>query len=152
MRRSRFYRKRRVKPKTSALSVVPTEVRQSPAHSFHVRKVQAQLIVDPGVGRPKQIFDASVILNEIMPDRVMLFAEVAFPCNLRVTLNIPQVRNFFVKGKVTACKELNLNPGVLSAKVYRYRVELAYEFRSEEERKAVREYCAYLATEFLDAA
>lgn len=118
----------------------------------HLKKTPAELILDEGVGRPKSIFHAMVVLNELTPEGIHLFTESTFTGNQELTLNIPSLRNFFIKGKVISCSEIPVNPGIMSARNFHYRVELSFIFQSDSEREAVREYCNYLKAAFLATA
>ncbi|MDR3607553.1 MAG: hypothetical protein P4M08_09245 [Oligoflexia bacterium] len=118
--------------------------------SLHIQRVQAQLIASQGVGAAKLMVQAMVMLNELSPVGITLFSEAQFGVDQSVTLNIPDLQNFFVKGKVTACKEVYVNPGILQKISYKYRVQIRFEFGSEVERQAVKAYCESLQKQYLD--
>lgn len=148
MRRNPYGRK---KPKRSLKRQLP-EIQAENNPFVHLKKTPAELILDEGVGRPKTIFQAMVVLNELTPDGIHLFSESPFGGHQELTLNIPSLRNFFIKGKVVACTEIQVNPGIMSARSFNYRVQLSFIFNSEAEREAVREYCNYLKASFLATA
>jgi hypothetical protein len=148
MRRTPYGRK---KPRRSLKRQLP-EIQAEHNPFAHLKKTPAELILDEGVGRPKTIFQAMVVLNELTPDGIHLFAEAPFPGLQELTLNIPSLRNFFIKGKVISCVEIPVNPGIMSARSFNHRVELAFIFKSDAEREAVREYCNYLKAAFLASA
>jgi hypothetical protein len=128
------------------------EVQQENNPFVHLRKTPAELILDQGVGRPKTIVQALVILNELTPTGVQLFSETPFYPGEEITLNIPSLRNFFVKARIVSCKERPSNPGILPTKSFRHRVGLEFDFQSESEAQAVRDYCNYLKATFLSLA
>lgn len=148
MRRSPYGRK---KPKKSLKRQLP-EISLQNNPFAHLKKTPAELIFDEGVGRPKTIFHAMVVLNELTPDGIHLFSESNFQGNQELTLNIPSLRNFFIKGKVISCNETPVNPGIMAVRTFHYRIELAFIFQSDAEREAVREYCNYLKAAFLATA
>jgi hypothetical protein len=148
MRRSHYGRK---KPRKSLKRQLPEiQVQNNPF--AHLKKTPVELIFDEGVGRPKTIFHAMVVLNELSPTGILLFSEAPFLGQQELTINIPSLRNFFIKGRVVSCAEIPMNPGILTARTLQYRVELAFIFQSDAERDAVREYCAYLKAAFLTSA
>jgi hypothetical protein len=148
MRRNPYGRK---KPKRSLKRQLP-EIQVENNPFLHLKKTPAELILDEGVGRPKTIFHAMVVLNELTPDGIHLFADSPFGGHQELTLNIPSLRNFFIKGRVVACTEIPVNPGIMSARSFNFRVHLTFIFNSEAEREAVREYCNYLKAAFLATA
>ena len=93
-----------------------------------------------------------VMLYEFQPTGIVLFSQSPFGIQQQITLNIPNLRNFFAKGRVTACKEIPLSSGILPKSAYKYRLRIQFEFANEAERKAVEEYCAYLKREYLQTA
>lgn len=148
MRRTPYGRK---KPRKSLKRQLP-EIHKENNPFTHLKKTPAELILDEGVGRPKTIFHAMVVLNELTPEGIHLFAESPFQGLQELTLNIPSLRNFFIKGKVVSCNETPVNPGILTARTFHYRIELSFIFQSESERQAVREYCNYLKAAYLATA
>ncbi len=148
MRRSPYGRKKATKSFKRQLP----ELQRENNPFAHLKKASAELILDEGVGRPKTIFQAMLVLNELTPDGIHLFSEAPFGSQQELTLNIPSLRNFFIKGRVVFCSETPVNPGIMSARAFQYRLELAFIFQSESEREAVREYCNYLKAAFLASA
>jgi hypothetical protein len=148
MRRSPYGRK---KPRKSLKRQLP-EIQAENNPFAHLKRTPAELILDEGVGRPKTIFHAMVVLNELTPVGIHLFSESPFAGHQELTLNIPSLRNFFIKGKVISCNETPVNPGIMSARSFHYRIELSFSFQTEAERDAVREYCSYLKAAFLASA
>jgi hypothetical protein len=148
MRRSHYGRKKTIKSFKRTLPEIQNE--NNPF--LHLRRTPAELIFDQGVGRPKTIFHAMVVLNELSPTGIHLFSEAPFESYQELTLNIPSLRNFFIKGRVACCGEIPINPGIVSARTYPYRVELEFIFQSDAEREAVREYCNYLKAAYLASA
>jgi hypothetical protein len=155
MRRSRHYRSKRrgidaIETGPQKPSTAPTNIAQ--LRPRHLTRVTAQLIYDEGIGKPKTATPAAVVLNEVTPTGILLFSKAKFAREQQLTLNIPGIRNFYIKGKVVACKEMPLSAGLVFAQSFGYRIELKWIFRSEAERAAVQEYCRYLGTNYLDDA
>jgi hypothetical protein len=119
---------------------------------LHIQRVQAQLIVTQGVGTGKAVYPAMVMLYELNATGIVLFSQNTFSMQQQITLNIPNLRNFFVKGRVIGCKEIALSAAILPRSAYRYRLRIQFEFGNEAERKAVEEYCDYLRREYLQTA
>lgn len=153
MRKSRHYGKRRLADLLRDQELQAAREKAAPEMlpgPRRLTRVAAQLILDEGIGRPKHVIPASLLINEVTPVGARLFSRTKLTRGQQITLNIPHIHNFYIKGKVTICKELQLNPGLLAAQVFPYRIELQWIYRSQAEREAVRKYCNFLATEYLD--
>lgn len=128
---------------------------QDPSQSnpfLHLKRTPAELVSDQGEGQAKIIIPVMIVLNELNPRGVSLFSQSAFVGEEILSFNIPSLKSFFIKGRVVACKELAINPSILSERAYPYRVELEFIFENESEVKAVLDYCAFLKTTFLSSA
>lgn len=146
--RDRYGRKRLRKSFKRLLPVTTSE-----ANPFvHLKKTAAELIFDPGIGRSKSITPALVVLNELTPTGIQLFSRNSFSRHQELALNIPSLRNFFVKTRVVSCVEVPVSAGIVHAQTFSYRVGLDFIFQSETEAEAVREYCNNLKATFLTSA
>lgn len=159
MKKQKIPRKRRLQTSTNGEAHYPAEaqVRRTPseirkAGPQRMSRVSAQLILDDGIGRSKIVYPAAILLNEMNPLGTMLFSKQKFPRDQYLTLNIPNIHNFYIQGRVVVCKELTLNAGLLTAQSLPYRVELEWIFRSDAERAAVKTYCEFLAQQYLSRA
>jgi hypothetical protein len=116
---------------------------------LHIQRAAAQIVPNQGVGTPKVVVHAMVMINEISPVGITLFSQKSFGNGQPVTLNIPDLQNFFVKGKISACQEVPMSPGILRNEPFKFRVQIRFDFGDEAERQAVKEYCLALQQQYL---
>jgi hypothetical protein len=126
-----------------------TIIKQQAASMRNIKRTNAELVFDPGLGRPKKITQVLLILNEFTPTRVPLFSETGFAGGEVLTLNIPSMKNLFVKGRVMACKEITVNQGIVNNKSFQYRVDFEFTFLSDSEREAIQKYYEELTESLL---
>ncbi len=115
---------------------------------IHIQRARAQVVASQGVGSPKVVVQGMVMINELTPIGIIILAESTFAMDQPVTLNIPDLQNFFVKGKVTASQEVAMSHGILRKYPYKFRVQIRFEFGDEAEREAVRAYCEALQKQY----
>lgn len=84
---------------------------------------------------------ARVILNDITPRGVTVFADHGLAIGALVDLVIEQPRRFYVKGRVISSHQANLHQTVLSPNPLPFRVSIAFEFMSSQERETTERYC-----------
>jgi hypothetical protein len=116
---------------------------------LHIQRAAAQIVTSQGVGTPKIVVQAIVMINELSPVGITVFAQSPFGGGQSVTLNIPDLQNFFVKGRVTVSQEVPMSQGILRRLPYKYRVQIRFEFSNEAEREAVKAYCYSLQQQYL---
>jgi hypothetical protein len=152
MRSQRRYRNRRYIPGYASPGKSVNRLRAEQAAGMRLKRSDAQLILTDDQGMPRFRVQTMLILNDMGPLKVTVFSPTPFARDQTVVFNIPNIRNFLARGRVAACKEVPLNPGILSQHTYRYRIEIDFEFASEIEQQLVENFCALLKATFLEAA
>lgn len=114
--------------------------------AIHMKRASAQIKLEHD---PAQVITSRVLLNDLTPKGVGLFAVSPLLPGSQVLLTIDQPKQMFVKGRVVWCMEFDLNSHVLSEQKFRYRVGIQFQFASEEERQALAAYVQSLGQEFL---
>lgn len=128
------------------------EPRPNPAASLRLQRTQAEILVKGGLGDPARIILASVVLNDLAPESLTVFAGEGLRLGEQVQVTIRLPRLFFVSGQVTYSRAFNLEPRVFSREAFPYRLRIEFSFRSEDERQAVREHIEELQKSLLGRA
>ncbi len=113
-------------------------------NNTRMKRTQAQLITSNGFGVPVTIIPARVVLNDMQPTEMALFATEPFEEGSVINLTIEEPRRFFITGRVVSCFSNEANTRILTQQAYHYRIRLRFLFNSMEEVVAVKEYCEYL--------
>jgi hypothetical protein len=104
-------------------------------------------------GKKTKVVDALIILNELTPTQVSVFSESPFLGAQPVTIHIQGFRGTFtINGRITACKEIPINYGIVSKKSYHYRVEVSFVYENEQAAKNIMDYYFDLRDNFLAPA
>jgi hypothetical protein len=111
---------------------------------MRMKRIQAQLVANNGWGVAATIIPTRLILNDLGPQSVTLFAVSPLELGQLVSLSIEHPRPLLVRGKVTYCAMFDLNSRIHSAPRYQYRLQIEFEFLNDGEAEAVREYVAEL--------
>ena len=118
--------------------------RQKAKAEFHLKRARAELHIlhgSQGLQTSKDILHANIMLKDIRPRGLQVFSHQAIPFGQKVSISIPASRDFFAHGKVIGCESLSLRITPASGASPRYRVVIAFEFQSIDERLAIKNYC-----------
>jgi hypothetical protein len=120
--------------------------------TVHFKRTQAQIITQAGFGVAATIVPARVVLNDLQPSEITLFSAQAFTVGDSVAFMLEQPHPFYVKGKIAYCRTFEVGPRIKAAQHFPFRVKIVFEFLSQDEAEAVREYCRELARSVLGVA
>ncbi len=113
---------------------------------LEMRRVTAEIKSGGSLGHPAVIAKARVILSDFSPESVALFTTHSFQQGAEISLTIDLPQQFFCRGKIQWCAEAATSGNVMSeGQSFRYRVNIAFLYDSDEERKQIVEYCIDLA-------
>jgi hypothetical protein len=112
-----------------------------PQNSLRIRRTQAEILVTEGFASPAEVVTCRLILNELTPAGVHVYSSRYFVPGQIIALTVHAPRFFYVQATVVSCAKRSLDHRVLSDDPQSYRVDLKFLFASNEERRAVREYC-----------
>lgn len=119
---------------------------------MRMKRIQAQLVANNGWGVAATIIPTRLILNDLGPNSVTLFATSPLELGQLVSLSIEQPRPLLVRGKVTYCAPFNLSSRIHSTPRYQFRLQIEFDFLNDGEAIAVREYVADLIRTHLTKA
>jgi hypothetical protein len=114
------------------------------AARMRMKRTQAQLVANNGWGVPSTIIPTRLILNDLSPQSVTLFATGPLDLGQPVSLSIEHPRPLLVRGKVTYCALFELSPRIHSSPRFPYRLQIEFDFLNDGEALAVREYVELL--------
>jgi len=80
------------------------------------------------------IVGAKVIWSELANDSVLLYSANSIPVSEEIAISVKNPKQIYVRGRITACEEVTAAARVLSANPMLYRIRVALQFNSEEER------------------
>src|SRR5438552_2188058 len=84
---------------------------------FHIRRTQAQLrIVSPPITTP--IMDVRVVLNDISPKMMSIFASTPLAPGQIAALTIEHPQRIYIRSRIVGCQELDYERGVISSQTY----------------------------------
>lgn len=119
---------------------------------IHLKRVQAQVSVIEGLAISREMVPASALLNDLSLRGIFLFSTHAFVLGQRITITIQEPKTFFIRGRVVMCKIMSLHNNVISETSFPYRLGVLFEFRSAEERVAVKKYLDEIRGKFLSTS
>jgi hypothetical protein len=111
--------------------------REKGRKSLHFRRVSAQIKV---LGGMSLIHDARVILNDLSPKGLGIFAPVALHSGQEVAITLEKPRRFYVKARVVYSLAIDGAGKVITDCTYCHRVGLEFILDSPEEAQAVLEF------------
>lgn len=111
---------------------------------MRMKRIQAQLVANNGWGVAATMIPARLILNDLGPQSVTLFATDPLEMGQPVSLSIEHPRPLLVRGRITHCALFDLNSRIHSLPRFQYRLQIEFEFLNDGEAEAVRQYVAEL--------
>ncbi len=114
---------------------------------LHIKRVTAEIRTVTIPGQVPTVSPARIVLNDISPFGVGLFAEVAFAQGQEIAITFEHPKRFYVKGRVLWCEESNRGGKILSAEKFSYRIGIQFTFQSKADQDAVRAFCEELQKE-----
>jgi hypothetical protein len=115
---------------------------------LHLHKVRAEIKVT-GHARDPQFAEAQVVLNDFSPLGVALFSSAPLMVGDEVALTLEHPKQFYIRGRIISCQEIDATSKVLSQSVWHYRIGVQFTFETEEEKSEVRAYCDFIARDVL---
>jgi len=115
-----------------------------------LQRVRAELkIVDK---LETSVTEARVVLTDITPQGLGLFATMPLPVGQEVALTLEQPKRFYVRARVTACLEHDVESHVMTHDRYSFRISVEFVFATAAERAEVEKYCDTLKKDHLYGA
>jgi hypothetical protein len=108
--------------------------------TMRMKRVQAQIVANHGWGVPATVVSARLILNDLGPKSVTVFAQHSIELGQQVTFTLEHPRPLMVRGKVTYCALLELSPRIQGNAKLPYRLQVEFDFLNDGEALAVNEY------------
>ena len=108
---------------------------------YHLKRAHAELQIlhgTPGLRSANEVLHANIMLNDIRPRGLQVFSHQSLPFGQKVSIAIPAHRGFFAHGRVIGCEPLSTRITPASGTAPRYRVVIAFEFQSIDERLAIK--------------
>jgi hypothetical protein len=118
---------------------------------FHIRRTHAQLKIVSAPEAPP-IEDVRIVLNEITPKSMNLFASNPVAVGQVAAITIEGPTRIYVRGRIVGCVEPDYESHVITDNPYSYRIAVLFLFDSDEEERAFKSYCDQLASEVLGTA
>lgn len=116
---------------------------------IHIKRVQAELKVVGTINTTPHITQARVLLNDLSPKGLGLFAANPIMVGQQIALTIEEPKRFYIRGRVIWCQEHDADSHVLSPTPYSYRIGIEFVFESREEEQQVAAYCDEIAKNHL---
>jgi hypothetical protein len=115
---------------------------------MHIKRVSVEIrplssLVTEQAG-PKNALLGRLVLNDLTPKGVGLFAAQALQPGQEVAVVISEPSMIFLKGKVTWCQEADTSGHVISDAPLRFRMGIRFSFADANEESAVQRYCEML--------
>lgn len=118
---------------------------------MRMKRIQTQILASNGFGMEPTQIPVRLILNDLGPQSVTLFAMSSLELGHEVALTIEYPRPLHVRGKVTYCALFDVVSRVHNPNRYSYRMQIEFEFLNDGEMIAVREYVEELQRKDLAA-
>lgn len=144
LRRYAHLRRQRRQKLAEAEAAARNGPRHEPRRQLALRKVAAQLRIDPASTQGYAHLGAQVILNDITHDGLRLYSEGHVEPGTEVAIAIEAPRPLYVRARVTFCYEFTQSGRIIRGHHYPYRVGLEFVFESELERVNLAGYCREL--------
>ena len=119
---------------------------------FHLKRARAELQLlhgTQGLRTAKDVLHANIMLNDIRPRGLQVFSHQSIPFGQKVSISIPAHRGFFAHGRVIGCEPLSPRITPASGVTPKYRVVIAFDFESIDERLAIKNFCDDLQKNYL---
>ena len=110
-------------------------------NSLHLQRVSAEIRIAPRLGERAEVFTARLILNDFSPKGVGFFTRSPVGVGSDLALTLEHPKRIYLKAHVVWCQEVESTHAVISDQHHRYRVGVKFLFQSEEEEKAIQEFC-----------
>jgi hypothetical protein len=121
------------------------------APKMRMKRIQTQILASNGFGMEPTQIPVRLVLNDLGPQSVTVFALNALELGHEVALTIEYPRPLHVRGKVTYCALFDVVSRVHNSNRFPYRMQIEFEFLNDGEMIAVREYVEELQRKDLAA-
>lgn len=108
--------------------------------NFHIKRVAISLLLQVPGGEPLKI-DARALLNDFSASGMGLFTAHNFNPDDEITITFDSPRKIEIKGRVAWCQQYHVVGKVIKAQSFSFRAGIQFRFTSEEEEKAVKDFC-----------
>jgi len=110
------------------------------ARSMRMKRVQAEVVTDNGLGMPGTVVVSRLVLNDLSSRGVTVFSTESIELGQMVTFTIEHPHPLTVRGKVTYNALFGLNSRTYSKPRYPFRIQIEFDFLNDGEADAIREY------------
>ena len=104
------------------------------------QRVSAEIRIDS----TQEVIEGRVFLNDLSPEGVGCFINVALDKGEQVSLVIEQPKHIYIKGEIIWCSPYARDTKILTQSQFNFRAGIQFKFDDEEEKAAVRKYCEEL--------
>ncbi len=116
---------------------------------FHIKRVNAEIKALATLHAPATVAQARLVLNDLGPHGLGLFASAAMLVGQEISLTIEDPKRFYVRGRIAWCQEYDADTHILTDYPYHFRVGIEFMFETEEEETQVRNFCEEIARDYL---
>lgn len=118
----------------------------------HMKRVAAQVKIGGGMGLPPQMIQARILLNDIKPTQVDIFATQPILVGQSVALTLDEPKRFYARARVVACKEVPTERKIITPVNYNFRMGLDFIIESQAEENALKDFYHEISTKYLNSS